>query len=393
MDMFQSSSSSLRDGDDEMEPTRPLRLHNDTEPTSMQSRRLELQPPQQQLSATHNNNDQRTARMAMVSFSDHVEIQLYEPTPEYNTDDESVDYAYHDAISDMLIMNDDSDETDNIDTTSSEDENVMINRGLDSHNINNISTDRFGLPTVDTSLTPPPTTLHHVGGESHSRGNDFLLQQQHGMCQRRPLHHPHMLENLQGYTDLADFATLTDSSNSDTDSHDSLSQGLFVPRHFNLAEQLISSSVVPPTIVVDEYDRSSSSGSVISELHTQHHFIDPNLYPLQYPTRNDGDDDDHINPEYYFEVQSLDSCFMPRDRQYCNGEGDSNISRSNRHPHYRLSMLKQRLRESMMAIPQSLTQFRSHNRNNGSPEETDADVSNSNCNDDNTVLAEAILLP
>lgn len=395
----ESSSSSVED--EIIEPTLLLPLHTTTTPMHPQEG---LSPPsqQQQRPPATNHDHPRTVHTAVVSFNDHVEIQHYDPLPDYNDDSDSGSggfFHFYDA-SDRTWIQDDS-ETDEDDSSSHRNNHDVHMMYAHNHLIrdnydNDISTstdhfDLFGLPMVDTT-----TSLY----ASSSRGRS------------RPLHHP-MNENLQGYTDLTDFATLTDSSNSDTDSsHGSLlSHGLLVPlpqqsrRHSNLAEQLLlSSSNVPPCIIVDEYDvSSSSSGSVVSDLQHQH-FIDPNLYPLQqqqqYRVGND-DDDDHINPEYYFEVQSLDSCFLPRihpSSPYNNNNNNSNDgvddSTNQRHPHYRLSILKQRLRDSVMALPLSLTRFR-RDSISSSREETEVEVSSSNDNHHNDIFvhAEPILLP
>ena len=403
-----SSSSSLHD--DDLEPTLPLLRNHTTTPRHPQQQRLEPQSPPQ---PTDNLGPRRgTVHTPVVSFNDHVEIQHYDPAPAYNDDDDSGDddmyHQFYDATDRMLIHDDSETDDDSSSTSHSH-----------HHHL-----DMYGLPMVDTSLTPL-SVLHRSGVV----GEDGLLQQSPppaplhmstGSRRSRPLHHHHlpMHENLQGYTDLTDFATLTDSSNSDADSsHGSLSHGLLVPpashpqhspqhlplRHSNLAQQLLSSSAsnVPPCIIVDEYDvSSSSSGSVVSDLqHSRHHYIDPNLYPLQQQRRIGNDEyDDVVNPEYYFEVQSLDSCFLPGTHPpplYNDDDVDVDDDTNRRHPHYRLSILKQRLRESVLAGPFSPSRFRRNSNNSNSRDDTEAEVSDSNNHHYNDILvhAEPILLP
>lgn len=411
------SSSSLND-DSMQEPTLPLLLvhHSNNESSiaiPMHPQRLESQSPPQQPPATKRRT---TAHTAVVSFNDHIEIQHYNPLPEYSDDDSDDYYFYNASDTGTMMLNDDSEADENDDDAENHNDEYMLHRITDgnNHNYNNRtdSTDLFGLlPTMvvdDTSQLPPSSFFRLDGGD-----DDIPLgeQQEHlqGMSRSRssisigrPFPRYHLMnENLQGYTDLTDFATLTDSSNSDTDSssdyHDSLSHvppasqtHLPLQRHSNLAEQiLLSSSSIPPleriNIVVDEYDMSSSSGSDVSDLHSHHHFVDPNLYPLQQQYRV-GDDDDQ---EYYFEVQSLDSCFVqgihPPQPLY-DDENNNQSVRLNRHPHYRLSILKQRLWESKMG---SLTGFRRHSKSS-SQEETEVSYSNNN---DIIVQAEPILLP
>jgi hypothetical protein len=268
--------------------------------------------------------------------------------------------------------------------------------------------DLFGVPPpiVDTSLLQPSSFFRLGGGDADIplvQPQEQLPGMIHSRSIRRgrPFPQYHLMnDNLQGYTDLTDFATLTDSSNSDTDSssdyHGSFSQGppplrsnLPQGQHLNLAEQLIfSSSNIPPieriSIIADEYDMSSSSGSDVTDLHSHHHFIDPNLYPLQQQWRVGNDDDQ----EYYFEIQSLDSCFVPDIHPPRPLHDDD---RPNQHTHYRLTLLTQRLRESKMAVPFSLSRFRRYNKGI-SEEETETEVSNS-YNDDIIVQAEPVLVP
>ena len=421
-DVQSSSSSSLNDDSGSIEPTLPV-LHNNNDidnsnatGIAMHPQQVEPQSPPRQQEPDNNYGHRRMAQVAVVSFNDHVEVQHYDPLPEYN-DDDSGECFFHDASDVLMMMHDEDSDSE---THDSRNDGCNGNRTIGGlHHINNSSTeniDWFGLqtPMVDTSVLLP-TSFYHLGGGIGGGDDDDdtpLGQQQEqlfGMgrshSRRRPLHHfQHMNENLQGYTDLTDFATLTDSSNSDSDSNSdylgSLSQGLtpsqtHLPqeRHSNLAEQLLlssSSSNIPPlegiNIIVDELDMPSSSGSVVSDLNSHLHFVDPNLYPMQQHYRVGNDDDQ----EYYFEVQSLDSCFLPPQTLY--DDNNNNLSvRPNRHPHYRLSILKQRLRESKMADALSLIQFR-RNSKNSSPEDTDTELSYSN-NNDIIVHAEPILLP
>ena len=407
----------------------------------------------------HGGVHPRTTGTTIVSFNDHVEVQHYDPLPDYSTENDDDDdedendsdvFHFYDA-SDRMWIQDDS-ETDEEDDSGSSSYGTSHRNipedGAHRHNNNNYNMnenlihdtyddqniDLLGLPVVDTATTISQSPGFHLRQEAKEEEvHDLLLSQpprhsdDRSRSRNRPLHHnyhnPLMSENLQGYNDLTEFATLTDSSNSDTDSssHGSLlfsSHGELVPpspqsppspqqqqhsvkrRHSNLAEQILSSSShVPPleriNIVVDEYDvSSSSSGSDISDLNHQH-FMDPNLYPVQY-RGGAYDNDDHIHPEYYFEVQSLDSCFLP-DRYSRTDDVEDTTNRRLRHPHYRMSILKQRLRDSVMAVPSALTRFRRDSTTGSSSrEETEVEVSSSNDNndhDDIIVYAEPILLP
>ena len=421
-----NDSESLLD-DETIQPTLPL-LRNAAPVTTAGTTtttplRLSPQSPASQHPPSTNHGQQRTAHTAVVSFNDHVEIQHYDPSLDYNDDGSgSVGDSFHFYDSSDRLVQDDS-ETDD-DSSSSYHENGMYRHNLIHENSIDISTDHcdmLRLPMVNTTTRSLVPSIHRGMNEVQDNLQPHLLSMGTSIRMNRPLHHRPMNENLQGYTDLTDFATLTDSSTSDTDSsHGSvLSHGLFGPppqqqsqhevrRHSNLAEQLLSSSNVPPleriSIIVDEYDISSSSdGSVVSDLQHQH-FIDPNLYPLQHQQQHrmvNDDDDDHINPKYYFEIQSLDSCFLPRNHPAhlfdVNNDGTDDYYNTNgRHPHYRLSILKQRLRDSVMAVPFSLTRFRRDSTTGSSSrEETEVSVSSRNDNGHNDIIvhAEAILLP
>jgi hypothetical protein len=384
-----------------------------------------------------------------------VEIQHYDPTPEYTDDDDDESdggdlFHFYDASDRMWETNEDSSGTTDGDETSTSSSSVsnshrnslLLPNSRFHDNYNDISTDHIdvlGLPMVNTTTTSRVGPLFHRGLEEEEDHNSFRspLGRGRGGRGRHLYRNPLINDNLQGYTDLTDFATLTDSSNSDTDSscsHGSVfllsspqqqQQPRFIaaqqspthqpsPRHSNLAEQLLSSSNVPPleNIIVDEYDvSSSSSGSDFSDLHHPH-FVDPNLYPLQHHqpqhrVAGDNHTDEHGNPEYYFEVQSLDSCFLPGiypsrfngDRDTDDDDGNDDTT-SRRHPHYRMSILKQRFRDSVMAVPLSLARFRRDSMTSSSREETEVEVSSSidiiNNNtrySDTIVQAEAILLP